>query len=134
MVDAMADFRFWIWNILRAQTLVNRLPGCPAVIGAEGARGGNGDVDPPRVAGIEKDCVQTHASGARLPFRAGAVAAQSRELVPALSAIGSLEDGCVLHTRVDRVRIVERRLQVPHPFELPRVLRAVVPLVRGKRL
>src|SRR5262249_16956512 len=44
-----------------------------------------------------------------------------------------LEDRRVLHARVNRVRIGERRLEAPDALELPRMLRAVVPLVRAGR-
>ena len=86
------------------------------------------------VAGIEEDGVQAHAAGAGLPFGAGAVAAQAGQLVPGLAAVGGAEQGGVFHAGVDRVRIGQRRLEVPDALELPGVLRAVVPLVRRERL
>src|SRR5687768_17420426 len=39
----------------------------------------------------------------------------------------------VLRSGVDGVAIGQRRLEVPDAFELPRVLRAVVPLMRAGR-
>ena len=48
-----------------------------------------------------------------------------------LPAVGRPEQAGVLHPGVDRVRVIQRRLQVPDPGELPRVRRAVVPLVRA---
>ena len=39
----------------------------------------------------------------------------------------------VFHAGIDRVRIGQRRFEMPDPLELPRMLRAVVPLVRGQR-
>src|SRR5208282_1940736 len=86
------------------------------------------------VAGIENDGVQAHAARARLPLRAGAVAAQSGEFMPVLAAIGRSEQGCVFYSSIDRVGIGERRLQMPHAFEFPGTLRAVVPLMSGERL
>src|SRR5216684_2875379 len=78
--------------------------------------------------------MQAQAARARLPLGAGAVAAQAGKLLPVLAAIGRAEDSCVFHARVHRVRIGERRLQMPHPFELPGMLRAVVPLMSSERL
>ena len=81
--------------------------------------------------GIEEDRVQAHAAGAGLPLGARAVAAQAGQLVPVLAAVGGLEDGGVFDAGVDGVGIGQRRLEVPDALELPRVLRAVVPLVRA---
>ena len=61
----------------------------------------------------------------------GAVAAQSGEFLPRLSAIGGAEQGGIFHPGVDRVRIGQRGFQMPDSLELPRVRRAVVPLVRA---
>src|SRR6187401_3213530 len=41
-----------------------------------------------------------------------------------------MEQGGVFHARVDLGGIGQRRFEVPYPLELPRVRRAVVPLVR----
>ena len=116
------------------QALVDRLPGLAAVVGAEGARRGDGDVDALGVRGIENDGVQAHAARAGLPVGAGAVAAQAGELLPGFAAVGGAEQRRVFHARVDRVGVGERGLKMPHALELPRMLRAVVPLVRGQRL
>ena len=113
------------------QPLVDRLPGLAAVVGAEGAGGRDGDEDPLRVAGIEEDGVQAHAAGARLPVGTGAVAAQAGQLLPGLAAVGRAEERRVFDAGVDRVGIGQRRLEMPDPLELPRMRRAVVPLVRA---
>src|SRR4051794_26552679 len=76
--------------------------------------------------------MQTHPAGAGLPVWSGAVTAQSGELVPRLTAIRRAEHRGIFDARVNRIRIGERRLQVPHAFEFPRVLRAVVPHMRGE--
>ena len=83
------------------------------------------------IARIEDDRVQAHPAGARLPVRPGAVAAQAGQLCPGLAAVGRAEQRGVLHPGVDGVRIGQRRLEVPDALELPRVRRAVVPLVRA---
>ena len=48
-----------------------------------------------------------------------------------LPAVGRAEQGGVLHPGVDRVRIGQRRLEMPDALELPGMRRAVVPLVRA---
>ena len=73
--------------------------------------------------------MQAHAAGAGLPDARRGVPAQSGQLVPRLAAVGRAEERRVLDARVDRVRVVQRGLDVPHARELPRMLRAVVPLV-----
>src|SRR5258708_4010702 len=57
--------------------------------------------------------------------------AQSGKLLPVLPAIVSAEHRGVFNTRVDFVRIGERRFQVPDSLKLPRMRRAVIPLVRA---
>jgi hypothetical protein len=57
------------------------------------------------------------------------VAAQSGEFLPRLSAVDRAEQGSVFNPGVDRVRIGERRFEMPDALELPGVGRAVVPLV-----
>ena len=51
-----------------------------------------------------------------------------------LAAVGRAEDRGIFDAGIDGVRIGQRRLEVPDALELPRMLRAVVPLVRGQRL
>ncbi len=77
--------------------------------------------------------VQTQPARARLPARPAAMAAQARQLVPGLAAIGGLEQRRILDAGETSVGIAQRRLQMPDALELPRMLRAVVPHVRGQR-
>ena len=63
--------------------------------------------------------MQTHAARAWLPLGAGAVAAEAGEFVPVLAAVGRAEHSSVFHAGVNRVGIGERRLEMPHPLELP---------------
>ena len=60
--------------------------------------------------------------------------AQSGELVPGLATVGRAEQGGVFDPGVDGVRVGQRRLEMPDALELPRMRRAVVPLVRGEGL
>ena len=53
------------------------------------------------------------------------------QFLPVLPAVGRREHGGVLDAGIDRVGIRQRRLEVPHALEFPRVRRAVVPLVRA---
>src|SRR5258708_36693031 len=78
--------------------------------------------------GIKNDCVQTHPARPGLPELALG-AAHPGKLLPGLAAIYRLEQRRVLHSRVNGARIVQRRVEFPDTFELPRMLRATVPLV-----
>ena len=50
------------------------------------------------------------------------------------AAVGRTKDRRIFDAGVDHIGVGERRLEMPDAFELPRMLRAVVPLVRGERL
>src|SRR5436305_1831056 len=133
VVNAVADFGVGIRNVLRTQAAVDRFPGLARVVAAERAGGRDGDVDAV-VPRIENDRVQAHTARAGLPLGTGSVAAQPGKLVPAGAAVLGLEQRRILGAGVDGVGIRVRRLEVPHPFELPRPLRAVVLLLRRQRL
>src|SRR5450755_4605866 len=119
-------------NVFGVQSPVDGPPRLPGIVAPEGARRRNGDVDPPRIAGIENDGVQAHAPCAGLPLWPGAVFAQAGEFLPVLSAVGSAKNRGILHAGVDRIGVRQRWLQVPNPLELPGVRRAVIPLVRAR--
>src|SRR2546430_10634818 len=133
-MHAVADLGVRVGDVLGVQATVDRLPDLAGVVGAEGARGREGDVHPTRVRRIEQDRVEAHPAGARLPFGSGAVAAQTGELLPRRAAVARAKQGGVLHAGISGVRIAGGRLEVPDALELPGMLRAVVPLVRGERL
>src|SRR5262245_55608558 len=57
------------------------------------------------------------------------MSAKPRHLMPGLAAVGGAEHGCVLDACVHGVGIRERWLEVPDALELPRMGRAVVPLM-----
>src|SRR4030095_13615335 len=133
-MNAVADLASRIGNIKRMQAAIDRLPSLAAVIRAKRASRRNRDKDSFWVTWIENDGVQAHPAGARLPRRTGAVAAQSRKLLPRPTAVGRAEQGGVLNTGIDCVRIGQRRFEMPDSLELPRMCRAVVPLMRGERL
>src|SRR5947207_9876002 len=76
--------------------------------------------------------MQAHAACAWRPIGSGGVTAQAAQFVPALPAVSGAEQRGIFHSGIDRVRIVERWLQVPHSFELPGMLCSVIPLVGGK--
>ena len=103
-----------------------------AVVGAEDAGRGDRDVHAVGVARVEQDRVQAHAAGAgchcgpepcsRRPWSSCQVAAPSVDL----NSAASCDPG------VHRVGVGRRRLEVPDPGELPRLQRAVVPLVHAR--
>src|SRR5439155_26444255 len=72
--------------------------------------------------------------GAWLPAGPCTVAAQSGEFLPVLSTVGRAEQGGVLHSGVDPIRIGERWFEMPDSLELPGMLLAVVPLMSSERL
>src|SRR5947208_9926231 len=67
-MHAVTDLRVRVRNVLRVQPAIDRLPCFPAVFGAKRAGRRDCAVNSLRIFWIEKDCVQTHAAGARLPF------------------------------------------------------------------
>jgi hypothetical protein len=133
-MHAMADLGRRIGNHpLGPQTPVLRRPGLPRVVSAEHPGGRDGDEHPVQIARVREHRVQTHPPSPRLPLGTRLVATQAGELLPALPAIGRAEQRRVLDPGVQRVRVARRRLEMPHPLELPRVRCAVVPQV-GARL
>src|SRR5581483_8407262 len=101
-------------------------------VGAEGARRRDRDINPPRVAGIEKDGMQAHSARPRLPHGTRPMPAQAGKFLPVLAAVGRLEDRRVFHSRVHRVGLRQGGLQVPDTLELPGMLCAVIPLMRSQ--
>src|SRR5262245_12221669 len=85
------------------------------------------------MAWIQQDRVQAHSTGPWLPFGSRAVAAQSGEFMPGLCAVGRAEQGSILYAGIDGIWISQGWFEMPDSFELPRVLRAIVPLVSGER-
>src|SRR5205823_12794234 len=59
-VNAVANLGVLIGNVLRPESAVDRLPGLAAVIGAEGAGSGDGDVHAFGVAGINEEIGRAH--------------------------------------------------------------------------
>src|SRR5690242_19309263 len=56
---------------------------------------------------------------------------QTGELAPILAAVGGAEHRGVFDAGVHHVRIIERRLEMPHPLDLPGIRTVVVPLMRA---
>ena len=126
-MHAMADFGIGIGQlVLRLQPAIDRFPRYAAVIGAECPARRDRDVDALLVRRIKQDGMHAHAARARLPELALGIA-QSGKLLPRFAAIRRFENRRVLRTRVSRVGIGGRRLDVPDAFELPRMRRAVIP-------
>src|SRR5262245_22662544 len=133
VVNTAADAGVRIGNVSRLQSAIDRSPLLAATIGAESARGANRNPHALRITRIKNDRVQAHAACTRLPLWSRSVSTEPRKLLPVLAPIGRAENRRVFNSCVDGVGIGERRLQMPYPFELPGMLRAVVPLVRGER-
>ena len=76
--------------------------------------------------------MQTHPARARRPVRPAAMLAQPGQLLPVRAAVGRLEQRRVFHAGIHGIGIRQRRLQVPHPLELPRMRRPVIPLMRSR--
>src|ERR1043165_7319004 len=106
-MNAVADFSRWIRDVLRVQTLVNRLPVRAGVVAAKRAGGGDRHEHPVAILWIEEDGVQANPAGAWLPLRSGAVTAQSGEFVLALAAVTRAKQRCIFNARVNRIGIVE---------------------------
>ena len=76
--------------------------------------------------------MQAQAAGARRPVRSPMPWPRSPgSSCQVCAAVGRAEQRGVLDAGVDRVGIGQRRLEVPDALELPRMRRAVVPLVRA---
>src|SRR3954453_11361462 len=129
VVHAVPDLGLGVGDAFGLQAAVDRLPRLAAVRRTEGPGRGDSDVHPLRVARVEDDRVQAHAARARLPLRSRAVLAQTRQLLPRLTAVDRAEQRGVFDAGIDGVGIGQRGLEVPHPRELPWVRGAVVPLV-----
>src|SRR5438309_5106131 len=130
-MHAVADFRVWIWNVLRMQSVIDWLPGFAAVISAERTRGRDRDEHSLSIFRIDQNRVQTHSARARLPLRAGIVLTEPGKFVPRFAAVFRFEQRRVLHAGVNMISVIERGVEMPDALELPRTLRAVVPHVRA---
>src|SRR5437667_12079228 len=116
------------------QAVINWFPGLAAVVCAKRASSGYRDGNSIRITGIEENCVQTHSACPRLPFRTGIAATQSSEFMPRFPTVLRFEQRGIFHACINVIGIVERWFQMPDPFEFPRMLCAVVPLVGRERL
>src|SRR5690606_20756994 len=133
-VHAVTNFRFGVRNVFRMQSAIYRLPGLSTVICAESACSGDRDEHPLRIDGIKKYRMEAHTTRAGLPLRSRHVAAEAGKFFPRLSAVGRLEQCRILCAGIHSVRIIKGGFQVPYAFEFPRMLRAVVPLMRRQGL
>jgi hypothetical protein len=80
----------------------------------------DGDEHPLRVVGVDDDRVQAEPAGTGLPLRARLVIPEPRQLLPRLARVGRTEERRVLDAGEHRVRVRQRRLEVPDARELPR--------------
>jgi hypothetical protein len=112
---------------------IDRPPGLPFVLAAEGTCRRNRDEHPFGIGGVDQDRVQAQTAGAGLPLARRLMRAQAGQLVPVLAAVCRPEHGGILDSGVDRVGIGQRRLEMPDALEFPGMRGAVVPemLPRG---
>src|SRR5438045_2343976 len=103
-VNAVADLRLRIGDVLRFESAIDWLPGLAAVVAAKRPRGRNRNEYPVWIAWIQHDRVQTHPARAGLPFRPRRMAAQTGQFVPGLAAVLAAENRGVLHARIDGIR------------------------------
>src|SRR6266496_235913 len=106
-MNTMADLRSWIGNIFRMQPVIDWFPRCSAVIGAERARSRDRYVHSLSILWIQEDCMQTHSTCARLPFRAGVVFSETRQFFPRFAAVLRFEQRRVFHTGVNMLGIMQ---------------------------
>src|SRR5256885_11907671 len=128
-VNAVPHLGVRVGDVLRLEPLVDRLPGFAAIFGTERTCGGYGDEHALAITRIENDCMEAHPTGPRLPTWPGPVAAQSGQLLPTLTAVGGTKQSGISDPAVNSVRIVQRWFKMPAALELPRMLRAGVPLM-----
>ena len=131
-VNAVADLGIRIGMYWRLQAPVDRPPGLAAVVGPECARGRDGDEDPIGIARVQQDRVKAQAAGPRVPAGPDSCPRKPGSSCHDLAAVGRAEQRRVFDSGVHRVGFGQRRLEMPHPLELPRVRRAVVPLVGAR--
>src|SRR5215510_6352452 len=102
-VNAVADLRLRVRDILGHQTTVDWLPGITGIVSAKGAGSGDGNEHPASVTWIEKDRVQTQPTRAGLPPRPRAMAAQSGQFLPGLTAVSRAEERGIFNPGVDDI-------------------------------
>src|SRR5688572_15649120 len=129
IVNTVADLSLGIRQLVPGlQALGYRSPGLTAIVGAEGARGRDRNKNPVRVARVQKDGVQTHPPGARLP-EVSFDTTQPRKLLPCLPSITRAEQSSIFHPGINRIWIGWRRFEIPDPLEFPGMLGPIKPLV-----
>src|SRR5678810_865770 len=128
-VNAVTGLSLWVRNVLRVESLIDRLPAGASIVGAEGAGRRNRDEHSFRIGWVEQDRVQPQSTGPGRPRCPRAVATQSWKLRPVLPAVGRLEDRGIFDPGVHMVGIRQRRLEMPDALELPWMRCPVVPLM-----
>ncbi len=68
VMHAVADLGVPIRDVVRTESAIGRLPCLTAVVGPEGAGGGDGDEHPLRIGRVQDDRVETHAASPGCPL------------------------------------------------------------------
>ncbi len=122
-MDAMAQLRLRLRQVVGSHAMVYRPPRRSAIVGSVDAAGREGDVDTVRVPGIELDRVQRETALRRLPARSGRVLVQRPDRRPARAQVAAHEQTRRLDAGVQNVRCVRMaRRQVPDRVQLARRL------------
>ena len=106
-MDAMADLCVWIRHVLRMQPVIDRFPRFSTVIGTERTCGRDRHEHSSSILRIEENCMQTHSTRARLPFRAGVVFSKTGQFVPRFAAVPRFEERGVFHAGVNMLGIMQ---------------------------
>ena len=134
-VHAVADLGVLVGDALRVQAAVDRPPGLaassePGTLPPLRSRRTSGPAAPGPAGSY---CRHKAPPSPRPAARAGRDSwpRSLGQLLPALTTVTGAEQSGVLDPGIHHVRVVQRRLEVPDPRELPRVRCPVVPLVRA---
>src|SRR4029434_1943883 len=95
-VDAVSDLSVRVGDVLRPQSLIDRLPRRPVVVGPERTGGRDRDEHPTWRLRVEQDRVQPQPAGARRPLRPGAVPTKTTQLLPRPAAVRRAEHARIL--------------------------------------
>ena len=119
-VDALADLRIRVVrHKLGGGSLVLGGPGLAAVLGAEDARGGDADVHPVLVGGIELDRVGAHPTRPGIPLLARRMVQDTVDDVPALARVVRTEEHARRRPEPDAAGLgLAPRLDVPRLLQL----------------
>lgn len=114
-MDTLPEFGEFVRHEISAHIPVAGAPGLPTVVGAVAARGGDRDIHPLGIRGIQKDGVQAQASGAGIPLAALRMIVQGFVDLPGLAAVLRDEQGGGLRAGIQHIGLTRAPgLDVPN--------------------